>query len=283
MLVDRRAALDRGARAELDLPGQPRVAAGNVGRVRDVDHDRNVGLERKRCRPSTEEPHFLGDGRHCNDVHLRIAGLGNPVCRLERNVRAEPVVERPRDDPAVTELERLAVPDTRVAGPNELVGFLAVPGTDVDVQVCMLETRPVAAAASGALLHAAAPDDAAHLAVSTRDPDSLSHQHLGGEATDRCERQEPVLADRRHCKADLVDVADERRASARPPPSEHGRTTCRACRRAPPRTPKPHRARCAPQALRDPRGRQPSEAREGGRESASACGFKQQRLRWGAK
>ena len=76
------------------LPAALRVAAGHVGRVGDVDRERDVGLERERRRARAVVADLLLNRRDRDDVDLRVAGLADPPRRLERDVGAEPVVER---------------------------------------------------------------------------------------------------------------------------------------------------------------------------------------------
>ena len=113
-----------------------RVAARHVGRVRDVHRDRDRRLEReRRDARAAEVADLLLHRRDRRDLAGCAAGLGDEPRRLERDERAEPVVERARGDAAVRQLDRLARDHDDVARPHELSRLVAVLRADVDVQV----------------------------------------------------------------------------------------------------------------------------------------------------
>src|SRR5438105_2700790 len=171
--VDHRAALDHRTAAELDLAGKARVSARNVGRPGDIDSERKIGLERERRRLRAEVADLLGDGGDRDDVDLRVAGLADPPCRLERDVAAEAVVERTRDEPPVRQLERLPLPHADVADADARGRFRAVARADVDVQVGVFDgVVPLAPAVAGG--DPAPRHDAAHIALAADQSHALS-------------------------------------------------------------------------------------------------------------
>src|SRR5207253_5469154 len=98
------------------------------------DHDRGGGLERVERRASAAEiARLLADG--CDRRDRAGPGLRHPPRDLERDVRAEPVVERARREPSAAEVEGLAGDDAHVARANELERLRAVARPDVEVQV----------------------------------------------------------------------------------------------------------------------------------------------------
>src|SRR3954451_12021133 len=113
--VDRRPARDHRPHAELDLPRPPRVSAGDVVRRGDVDRDRDLRIEPERRRARAVEPDLLLHRGDRDDVDLRVARLGNSARRLERDKRAEPVVEGTRHQPPVRKLDGLSFPEAGVA------------------------------------------------------------------------------------------------------------------------------------------------------------------------
>ena len=123
------------------LPARLRVLAGDVGRIRDVDRERDLGLERERRRPRAVVADLLLHGRDRDDVDLASPASATPPRRLERDVRAEPVVERLRDDAAVRQLERLALPDPGVARADARGRVVAVARADVHVEVLAAQAR----------------------------------------------------------------------------------------------------------------------------------------------
>ena len=113
--------------------------------------------------------------------------------------------------------------------------------------------------------------------------DALADQRLRRDAAERGEREQPVLLDVRHRDPDLVDVTDEReRRRAVGTASAPARTTCRACRTSPRRTPTAASRQTRAGSSSCPDGPGASEATAEGREGPSACAFKQERLRWPA-
>src|SRR5205823_4564676 len=76
---------------------------------------------------------------------------------------AEPVVERTGHEATVRQLDRVALPDSRVAHAHVALGVLAVERADVDVQVGVIQPRALAAL----LLRREplAPDDTGDVAV----------------------------------------------------------------------------------------------------------------------
>src|SRR5207247_10734853 len=110
----------------------------------DVDRDCDVRLERERRRTRAEETDLLRDGGDRDDVDLRVARVRDPPCGLQRDVRAEAVVERTGDEASGRKLERPPGPDAGIADADERLCVLTVAGADVDVQIGVLDSRPLA-------------------------------------------------------------------------------------------------------------------------------------------
>ena len=79
--VDRRAAGDDRARAELVVAELLDLDPGRVGGVGDVDHDRRVGRQRERARARAAEGDLLLGDRHGRELPLGAAGLRPPGAR----------------------------------------------------------------------------------------------------------------------------------------------------------------------------------------------------------
>ncbi len=112
--------------------------AGRVGGVGDVDHDRRVGRERERRGARAAEGDLLLGDR--DGVHLPggAAGLGHEPRGLQRDERADAVVQRARDQPPAEQADRIGVDHGDVADAHVLARLLAVSGADVDVQLADL-------------------------------------------------------------------------------------------------------------------------------------------------
>ena len=125
----------------------------------------------------------------------------------ERDVDAEPVVERARDEPVVAQLQRLGRDHDRVALAHELARLLAVAHADVHVQALQLDGL----LALVALEHVdrLAPDDAGHRSAAREDLDALADQHLRVPAARPDHVQVAPVVDVADQQADLVDVADD--------------------------------------------------------------------------
>src|SRR5581483_12209209 len=142
--VERRATLDRRAAAEDDLALVLVIASADVGRVRHVDGDRDVGLGRERGRPRAGEvADLLLHRRDRDHVAGRAALLPHAARDLEGDVAADPVVERAGGDAVAAERERRAVPDGRVAGPHELAELVRVLRADVEEEIVVVERLAV--------------------------------------------------------------------------------------------------------------------------------------------
>ena len=92
--------------------------------------------ERTRARAG-ERRLLLGDGQR-QHVARRATGRGHQPSGLSGDVAPDPVVQRARDDPVVTELRGLGVDHRHVADAHQLPGFVAVFCPDVDVEVLCL-------------------------------------------------------------------------------------------------------------------------------------------------
>ena len=127
-----------GPRAERMAAELVDVDARRVGRVRDVDHDREVGLQRERGGRRAAERRLLLHGGDRHDVARRAARLRDEPRRLVGDVAAEAVVHRARHGAPVGELDRLGGDDRDVADAHPRAGLVAVRRADVDVQVLEL-------------------------------------------------------------------------------------------------------------------------------------------------
>ena len=133
------------------------VAAADVGRVGDVDRDRDRRLQLERGGARTGEvAHLFLDDRDAGDLARSTALRRDPARDLERDVRAEPVVERAGRDAAVPQLERLARDERRVADPDERARLVGAPRAEVEVEIVELERLPLLASLP---LLLARPDD----------------------------------------------------------------------------------------------------------------------------
>ena len=211
--VDRRAARKRRASPEHDLALVVGIPAANVGRARDVDRDGDVRLGRERhgARPRVVADLLL-HGRCGDHVARRAAALRNPPGGLERDVTAHSVVEGAGCDPVAVQVERRAVPDHMVPGPDEGAQLVAILCADVEEEVVRLDGLEVLAPLA---LLALCGDDAGNGPSACLDVDALADHDSRVPATQRAHRSEPVVAEIRDDYADLVDMADEeeRRAS----------------------------------------------------------------------
>ena len=206
--VEHRAALDDRAVAELVLADLVDVDARRAGLVRDVDDDRDVGLQAVGGGARAAERDLLLHDAAGRDVAGRAAGLGDDARGLERDEGAEAVVHRARDDAVVVQLERLAGDHGDVADAHELARLVAVLGADVDVQVAQL--GDLLALLLAQQVDRLAPDDAGQRAVARDELTALADEDLRIPAADADEAQEAVVVDVRDDQADLVDVADDR-------------------------------------------------------------------------
>ena len=127
--------------------------------------------------------------------------------RLERDVGAEAVVHRARDQPVAGEAHGLGGDHRRVADPDQLARLVAVGGADVDVEA--LELDHLFALVGLEQVDRLAADDAGDEAVLAADLDPLADQDLRVPAADRAEVEEALLVDVGDDEADLVDVADD--------------------------------------------------------------------------
>jgi hypothetical protein len=94
--VDRRAALEDRAAADLRLAELPRLPFGNIRGSRHVDREGDVRLEGEDARPrSAVVADLLLNGRDRRHVPARSPRLGDEPGRFERDVGAQPVVHGP--------------------------------------------------------------------------------------------------------------------------------------------------------------------------------------------
>ena len=184
------------------------VDTGRVGRVGDVDGDRDVGTQLEGRGAGAEQADLLlhrGDAGH---RAARAGALGAAAGRFERDVGAESVVHRLGDEAAAEHLHRFGADHDRVADADQRLGLLAVGGTDVDVHrfqfddlFALVHLQQVDRLAAG---------DAGDDPVAPAHLDPLADQDLRVPAADRLEPEEALLVDVGDDQADLVDVADDR-------------------------------------------------------------------------
>ncbi len=132
--------------------------------------------------------YLLLDRGDRDDTRVRVSRLREPARCLERGVGAEAVVERTRHDPAVRQLERLAVPDPDVAGSDALTRILATRGADVDMQVVAAQTAALRAFAPRPRPDA---DDSFDRPAPPRDQDPLPGELLRVDTAEGAEAERP--------------------------------------------------------------------------------------------
>jgi hypothetical protein len=184
------------------------VQAGGVGRVGDVDCEGDVGADREGAGDRALQPDLLldrGDRRH---PPLQPPARVNAARRVERDVGAEPVVHRARDEPGAVEPHRVGGDHRRVADPDHLQGAVPVGGADVDVEALQLDRLLAIVLLED--VNRLAPDDADHGALAGLDLDPLADEDLRVPAADRREVEEALLVDVGDHEPDLVDVAEDR-------------------------------------------------------------------------
>ncbi len=168
---------------------------GNVRGVGDVDRDRDVRAQpvRRRLRAvGTELLLCRGDDRD-----VRALGAAE---YLDRDVEAGAVVERPRHEPPVRELDGRRDDDHRVAGRDQRPRLLAVLRADVDVELPPLHLLVV--------LHLAR-DHAGNAAVLRPDLDALPVGHVRAPAAELVHGDQRVVADVGDRGTDHVQVGKE--------------------------------------------------------------------------
>ena len=139
--VDRRAAVDDRAAAELGLAVDLRVAVGDVGRAGHVDRERDLRARARRrsCARPPKSPTSSCTAATAATSPGAPPASATRLRRLERDVGAEPVVERARGEPPARELDRLGREHRDVADLQAAERLVAVARADVDVQVLELE------------------------------------------------------------------------------------------------------------------------------------------------
>ena len=188
-----------GDRPELD----PRLIGGEG----QVDHHRDVRIVCERAGARAGERSLLLGYGQSQHVARRAAGLRDQPGRLGGDVTADAVVQRARDDPLVTELDRFGVDHCHVPDADQPAGLVGVLGPDVDVK--LLELGHLLAVLVLEEVDRLAADHAGHVAVARAQPHPLADQHAGVPPADLAEAQIPVVVDVRDVQADLVDVADD--------------------------------------------------------------------------
>jgi hypothetical protein len=177
--------------------------------VRDVDGERDLGLggERGRARAG-EVADLLLHGRDGDEVARAPSPLREPPRGLERDVTADPVVERTGDGPAAVQRERRPVPQRGVARPDELLQLVAVLRADVEEEVLVLDRLALLPAAAAELVQARR-DHTRERPLAREHVDPLADHRVRVEAADRSHRGDAVVAEVRDDDADLVDVPDD--------------------------------------------------------------------------
>src|SRR3954470_24442219 len=107
-----------------------------VGGEGDVDYNRHLRVDAVRAhqRAAAVPGDFLLR-RGAGDDARRTGILRIPAERLEHRERADPVVDRARDDPVIRKVYRLGIDHTGITDADAAFGFPAVRGADVDPQV----------------------------------------------------------------------------------------------------------------------------------------------------
>ena len=198
-------------------PGPERVRARlllldsrGVGGVGDVDDDRDVGLAagRPRCAPPWRPISSWTAATPATSA-VQPAALVAATRDLERDVGAEPVVQRARDQPARRRARSGSASDhDRIADPQQLERLVAVGGADVDVQAVELDRLLLLLVLQQ--VDRLAADHPGDDAVAGLHLDPLADQDLRVPAADRQEPGEALLVDVGDRQPDLVDVADDR-------------------------------------------------------------------------
>ena len=158
--------------------------------------------------PRAVQPDLLLDRGDPGDVGRQPAALVAAARDLERDVGAEAVVERARDQPASGEAHRLGADNDRIADPQQLERLVAVGGADVDVQAGELDRHLLLLVLEQ--VDRLAADHPGDEAVAGLHLDPLADQDLRVPAADRQEPRVALLVDVGDRQPDLVDVADDR-------------------------------------------------------------------------
>src|SRR5262249_39787345 len=134
---------------------------------------------------------------------------------LGRDEAADAVVERSRDDAALTQLDRAGIDHRDVPDSHERARLVAVLRADVDVQV--LELGCTLAVLFLEQMDRLSAYHSGHLAFARGDDDALRDQHERVPPSDLAEFQVAVVVDVGDVQSDLVDVSDDgnRRAVGR--------------------------------------------------------------------
>ena len=177
-----------------------RAVGAHVGRVGDVEHDRDVRPEPVEGRPRSVEADLLLRRRDDRDVRTL-----EPAERFERDVDAGAVVEAARRDPAARELDRRPDHHHRIARLDKRARLLAVARADVDVQLLPLDLLVVLDLAR---------DHARDRAVPGPDLDALAVADVGTRASEPVHGDQCVVGDVRDGEADHVQVRDQREQRA---------------------------------------------------------------------
>jgi hypothetical protein len=189
-----------------------RLDSWRVGGVRHVHDHGEVGLEPVRHHARAVGADLLLHSRHTGDRPGVTAGLLHAPRHLDGHEHAEPIVERPRDDPLAPQLDRFGGDDDLVAGPDERARLVAVLRADVDVEVLHLE-RLLALVGIGEVRRLAA-DDPGQRPVASDHVDALPDQDLPVPAAGLDHAQVALVGHVAHEQRDLVDVPDDRHQRA---------------------------------------------------------------------
>jgi hypothetical protein len=207
-----------GTFAELDLAVLLSVQIRVVGRVGDIDHDRHVRsqLEAARARPTPRGVSDLLLRRGHGDDFRGGLAFGDETQRLQRDDRADPVVDRTGSHDVGAELEGIGADHGYVPDRHPFPRLLAARRADIDPKVLQLNGL----LAVRALDEVDGPSayDPGDGPVGAEDLYTLTHQHLGVPAPDFLDVQKALIVNVVDHQADLIDVTGEHHPGTAPSP-----------------------------------------------------------------
>ena len=179
-----------------------------IGGKRDVNRDGHARIERlcRHARAAAGMTDLLlrrGRRDHARDPRL----CGVTAQPLKHDKCADPVVDRPRHNPPIGQLDQLTVNHTRVADAEPFQRLGLVCRTDIDPEVGDL--RRLFALIRFHEMNRFLADHPQHVTIATEKADSLCHQHLRVPSTNGFEIHESVFVDPGDDDSDFVDVTRE--------------------------------------------------------------------------
>ncbi len=179
-----------------------------IGGVSHVDDDGHFRIQPEGAGPraATAEPDLLFDRRHRNRPHRGPIRSESTEC-LQRHQGSHAVIDRPRDDASVRQVDDVGHHHGRVADANQRSRVVAAPGSDVDPEILDLRrllTLLLLLQMDRLLAHH--PDDGA---LSRQDLHALPDQDLRIPTAYGRKVKEPVVVDVIDHQADLIDVSRE--------------------------------------------------------------------------